>query len=489
MRFAQTKFRALVPLGQKLRLKLTSILAPYGEPGICLLYGATNCQGEPATQSNYADVFAARDAGNTQLFFKFGFFDFWASITSEVSFRSHHDFTQRIAEDGFSEEALVAHKRILFISSVNNTPWGGAEELWSRAALELAGDGFAVSASVVAWSPPHRRVLNLTERGVEVWFRPARYPLLKRAWCALNAAEKTSTTLEVEQVIAARSPEFLVISDGAPFPPLDLLEMCATKRLPFAIIVQCNQDCWWPADALAERYRAALGAALRCYFVSDANRRMAEKQIGCELPNAEVVRNPFNVDFNASPPWPPLGRDGELRFAGVGRLDPPGKGQDILFEVLARPAWAARNWRLHLYGDGENRGGLERWVQRLGLADRVVFEGHVTDIEKIWSLNHVLVMPSRIEGLPLAVIEAMLCGRPVVATDVAGAEVLEDGVTGFLAEAPTVGCVENALERFWARRENAREIGATAAKRIRDLVPSDPARVFANKIRELLGRT
>jgi glycosyltransferase involved in cell wall biosynthesis len=384
----------------------------------------------------------------------------------------------------------VAHKRILFVSS-NNISWGAADELWSKAALDLAAEGFAVSASYPEWSPPDPRILNLIERGVEVWFRPRQYPLRKRAWRALTAPEKSPTTLEVERLVAARSPEFVMISDGAPFPPLDLLEMCATKRVPFVIIVHCNQYFWWPDDALAERYRAALAAARRCYFVSEANRRIAEKQIGCELLNAELVRNPFNVDFSASPPWPPLGRDGELRFACVARLEPTAKGQDILFEVLAGPAWATRNWRLHLYGgeEGDNRGGLERWAQRLGLADRVVFEGYMADVEKIWSLNHVLVMPSRIEGLPLAVIEAMLCGRPVVATDVAGAEVIKDGVTGFLAEAPTVGCVGSALERFWARREEAREIGATAADRIRRLVPPDPARVFADKIRELLGRT
>jgi glycosyltransferase involved in cell wall biosynthesis len=98
-------------------------------------------------------------------------------------------------------------------------------------------------------------------------------------------------------------------------------------------------------------------------------------------------------------------------------------------------------------------------------------------------------MPSRIEGLPLAVVEAMLCGRPVVATDVAGAEVVEDGVTGFLAEAPAVGSIGNALERFWTRREEAQQIGATAAERIRHLIPPDPVRIFADKIRELLGRT
>ena len=55
------------------------------------------------------------------------------------------------------------------------------------------------------------------------------------------------------------------------------------------------------------------------------------------------------------------------------------------------------------------------------------------------SLNHVHAMPSRIEGLPLVLIEAMLCGRPVVATDVAGAEVIEDEVTGFLAGAVNAG--------------------------------------------------
>lgn len=382
----------------------------------------------------------------------------------------------------------MARERILFVSPVENVPWGGAEELWSRAAVDLAAAGYAVSASIVAWSPPHPRALNLSRHGVEVRFRPQSYPMPKRAWRALTAPQKSRTTLEVERLVEARAPQLIVISDGAPFPPLDLLEMCTAARLPYAVIVQCNQYFWWPDDALAKRYRAALAAALRCYFVSDANRRMAEKQIGCELLNAEIVRNPFNVDFDTSPPWPPLGRDGDFRLACVGRLEPAGKGQDILFEVLAGPSWAARNWRLHLYGEGVNRGGLESWARRLGIGDRTVFEGHVENIEQVWSLNHVLVMPSRIEGMPLALVEAMLCGRPVVATDLAGGELIEDGVTGFLAEAPTVACVGDALERFWVRRADATDIGAAAAKRIRCLVPADPARVFANKIRELLGR-
>ena len=81
-------------------------------------------------------------------------------------------------------------------------------------------------------------------------------------------------------------------------------------------------------------------------------------------------------------------------------------------------------------------------------------------------------MPSRFEGLPLAMVEAMLCARPVVATDVAGhAEIIEDGVTGFLADAPTAGSMAAALERFWERRSEAEAIGKAGAERIGQLAP------------------
>jgi glycosyltransferase involved in cell wall biosynthesis len=136
-------------------------------------------------------------------------------------------------------------------------------------------------------------------------------------------------------------------------------------------------------------------------------------------------------------PGPNSGRAGELYFAFVGRLDPVPKGQDILFEVLSGPLWMSRPWQLTLYGEGRKRNGLERLAQRLGISDRVMFAGFMPP-EEIWTGNHVLVMPSRFEGLPLAMVEAMLCGRPVVATDVAGhAEIIQYGVTGFLADAPT----------------------------------------------------
>ena len=134
------------------------------------------------------------------------------------------------------------------------------------------------------------------------------------------------------------------------------------------------------------------------------------------------------------------------------------------------------------------RGTIEQMVRRLGLGDRVKIVGFVSPVEKIWADNHVLVMPSRYEGLPLALVEAMLCGRPAVATDVAGhSEVLQDGVTGFLADAPTPRSMNKALERLWSRRAELESMGKAAAASIRRHVPADPGRAFAEKIKALLA--
>ena len=92
-------------------------------------------------------------------------------------------------------------------------------------------------------------------------------------------------------------------------------------------------------------------------------------------------------------------------------------------------------------------------------------------------------MPSRVEGMPLAMVEAMLCGRPVIATDVAGhSEIIEDGATGFLAKAATVDAFRSALEQAWQRRSDLQRMGKLAAQRIRQLVPNDPIEVFSEKI-------
>ena len=80
----------------------------------------------------------------------------------------------------------------------------------------------------------------------------------------------------------------------------------------------------------------------------------------------------------------------------------------------------------------------------------------------------------------------MLCGRPAVATNVAGnSEVLDDNETGFLAAAPTTAHFDEAMERAWQRRCQWEDMGREAARRIRLAVPEDPVGVFADQLMKL----
>jgi glycosyltransferase involved in cell wall biosynthesis len=366
-------------------------------------------------------------------------------------------------------------------------PWGGSEELWSQAAIDLVRRGFGVAASVGERTAQHPRVQRLKDCGVEVHARPERYSRWRSVRRKVLGKGMSQEAEDVDNFLSTVCPALVVVSSGWCLPPLELVERCASRSFPLVTLNHVNCDGWWVGDEAANRYRRALSAAQRCFFVSVGNLRLVEKQIGCDLPNAEVVRNPFNVSFTASVPWLPLEEGSELRLACVGRLHPGSKGQDLLLEALGTAVWMERRWHLTLYGDGPMKNIMERLVQRFNLDQRVTLAGFVSPVENIWAENHVLVMPSRFEGLPLAAVEAMLCGRPVIATNVAGnSEVIQDGVTGFLADAPTVSSVASALERAWDRRLELQKMGAVAAESIRTNVPPNPASVFAQKIGAVL---
>ena len=376
-------------------------------------------------------------------------------------------------------------KTILFISTMAGSPWGGSEELWTRTAVLLAKQGVPVAASVHGWPQLHRRISELSRAGVDLHPRPVNLSLMARI--RRNISGKERIVFDIERSFKNLSPSLVVISNGFIVPPIELAEMCVAKGWPYATIAHVNLPAWWPSDELAGRFRKTLPLARRCFFVSESNRALAEKQLGYDFENAELVRNPMNIDTASPIPWPSNATEKHLRMACVGRLSSE-KGLDILFDVLANPCWRARNWRLSLYGEGPIRDVLGRLVNRLKLQDRVDFAGHVA-VEKIWQENHILILPSRHEGMPLAIVEAMRCGRPVIATNVGGnSEVIKDDVTGFIAEAAVSECLARALERMWLQREKLQEIGKLAAASIREFIPDDPVGIFAEKLKNLTSR-
>jgi glycosyltransferase involved in cell wall biosynthesis len=117
-------------------------------------------------------------------------------------------------------------------------------------------------------------------------------------------------------------------------------------------------------------------------------------------------------------------------------------------------------------------------------------EGSASDIRRVWSLNHILVMPSLNEGMPLSVVEAMLCGRPVVTTDVGGnTEWITDGEEGFIADGANTRSLDAALEAAWQRRDEWSAIGLKAHERALALHDPDAGGTLLRLILEHGRRT
>jgi glycosyltransferase involved in cell wall biosynthesis len=126
-------------------------------------------------------------------------------------------------------------------------------------------------------------------------------------------------------------------------------------------------------------------------------------------------------------------------------------------------------------------------TKQLGLGN-VEFAGQLENIEEVWSKHHALVLPSRFEGMPLVLVEAMLCGRPGIVTDVGGnCELVRDGINGFVAKAPTVDLLDETMNRVWESRHRLQEIGEVAAKHVRQFVTRDPGDDFARELSALAG--
>jgi len=293
----------------------------------------------------------------------------------------------------------------------------------------------------------------------------------------LSAIFNAALLLRIKSI----NPDFAVISQGENFDGIDIAVACCKIGVPYVLVCQKASDFKWPMDSVRERMQQAFRQARAVYFVSEHNRALTERQLAFRLPNAEIVRNPFLTPVDDPLPYPATPND-RLRLACVARLFIFEKGQDTLLQVLSLEKWRSRKVDVGFYGLGVHKTALEQAAKMLDLRN-VHFEGFTDDVTGIWRTHHALVLPSRCEGLPLVVVEAMLCGRPVIVTDVGGnREVVDDGETGFVAGGTDAGALDDAMERAWNRRNDWEQMGQEAARRVRKLVPADPGGDFAVKL-------
>jgi glycosyltransferase involved in cell wall biosynthesis len=138
-----------------------------------------------------------------------------------------------------------------------------------------------------------------------------------------------------------------------------------------------------------------------------------------------------------------------LRLLTVGRMEPI-KGYSLLLEALAQLAAENLAWRLEMVGTGRLEAYLRRQAARLGLTDRIVFSGPLSqeEMSDAYDRNDVLIVSSFMEGVPVVLMEAMAKQLTVISTAVGGVpELIESGVNGFACQPGSVEALTDVIRR------------------------------------------
>jgi len=146
------------------------------------------------------------------------------------------------------------------------------------------------------------------------------------------------------------------------------------------------------------------------------------------------------------------------------------KGQDVALAALGRLHEQGRGGDVQLWlaGDGATQGALVRQARRLGVARVVRFLGRRSDVFALYRIADATLLPSRHEGHPLALLEAMALGRPVVATRVGGVpEIVREGYTGLLVPPDDPAALAAALLRLRDQPALRDALGRAAAADVR----------------------
>ncbi|HMN45318.1 MAG TPA: glycosyltransferase family 4 protein [Povalibacter sp.] len=358
--------------------------------------------------------------------------------------------------------------RIAFVSLMAGSPWAASEALWAETAHRALAAGHRVFVSTYFWPQQPQALAELARDGALLDSRPSTR-WVRRSAIASRLA-RTFTALETFK------PDVICLSQGGTYDVARSGSTAVLRRTlkhlsaPYVVLCHCEQPA--PPARIVSHARAVFEQAAIVGFVGKRALDIAELHLGISLPKARIFHNPVNLDRITRLPWPQ--QSSPLRLAFVGRLEPV-KNLQALLIALTQDRWVQRDWTLTVFGSGSLRSELESFAANSSLASRCTFAGYATDISSVWANHHALILPSRFEGVPLALIEALLCGRPAIATNTGGiAEWIQSGETGFLIRDAGGPAIADALERLWERRGDLETMGALAHSRTLEKRDPDP---------------
>jgi glycosyltransferase involved in cell wall biosynthesis len=196
------------------------------------------------------------------------------------------------------------------------------------------------------------------------------------------------------------------------------------------------------------------------------------------------IRTIYNGVVDPGTPAPRSASAGPPLFGCLARLDRV-KGLDVLLDALAKVPDA----RVVIAGEGDERAALQGQAFALGISGRVDILEWTDDPGSLLTGCDGFVLPSRAEGFPLSILEAMLAGLPVVATDVGSVrEAVVDGETGFVVPSDDATALARAMRRLATDTDLRRTMGkAGRARALERFSIERMARAYEELYEQLLG--
>lgn len=322
------------------------------------------------------------------------------------------------AADPSASHATNAPRRSPVVHVVSAGEIGGAE----RMLADLASDRTRRPHTVALSTPNERLHAFFRDAGLDVVYRgPTREGPLSYLASSLGPAD----VAWVERVVRERRAGIVHLHTFAS----QVLGTRAALRAGARVVrtehstrVFDDPSCWVFSRWSLRRADVSVAISEHLRTVTLAHASWASRK-------TRVVPNGVDVDrFVAAPP-PPFAPPEPFRFVALGRLDRR-KGLDVALHALAE----VPNAVLHVVGEGSERDALVDLARTLGVADRVRWTGYCDDVRPVLGDAHAALSSARTEGLGIALLEAMACGRPVVALPVGGVpEFVHEGATGWLA--------------------------------------------------------
>lgn len=351
---------------------------------------------------------------------------------------------------------------------------GGSE----KAALHLMA-----SLDRSLWEPvllhhPHLRVAPLVDGAIELGIRTVEAPTVARD-------QRIAGIARLWKILQAEQPSVFHVHLSWPLACKHGVLAAWLARGPAIVgTAQLYTEQGNPRQA-----RLRLRPLRRIVAVSEDVKRHYVGQLGVSPRRLTVVPNGIRVPATVPEADPELrrrllaGRPGFLVLT-LARLHEQKGHVDLLAAAVDVP-----DATFVLAGDGPLRTRLEQRARELGVADRCVFLGHRRDVMQLLAAADAFVLPSRFEGLPVSVLEAMAARRPVVATAIGGTdEAVTDGVTGLLVPPGDPSALAEAIRRLQTDPALTRRLAAAGRARVlRDFSASATARRVMEVYEEVLA--